>query len=81
VDAAADGYRALMRSHAPAASAAIEALAPLAMSHDGSANLHRALGDAYMRTGRFQKAIEEYNRAVAVQQPVAAALSTRYGKL
>jgi tetratricopeptide (TPR) repeat protein len=74
IDEVAEAYRALLRARAEAAQPAIEALTLLVVSHPDSAALHRALGDAYMRAGRFQKAIEAYNRAVATQpQPVAAA--------
>jgi predicted Zn-dependent protease len=73
IDAAAEGYRALLRECADAAQPALADLSVLVASHPDHAGLRRALGDAYMRCGRFQKAIEEYNRAVAAQQPVAAA--------
>ncbi|HEY3107764.1 MAG TPA: tetratricopeptide repeat protein, partial [Chloroflexota bacterium] len=74
IDEVAEAYRALLRARADAAQPAIEALTLLVVSHPDSGALHRALGDAYMRAGRFQKAIEAYNRAVASQpQPVAAA--------
>ena len=74
IEEVAEAYRALLRARADAAPPAIEALTLLVVSHPDSAALHRALGDAYMRAGRFQKAIEAYNRAVASQpQPVAAA--------
>jgi len=74
IEEVAEAYRALLRARAEAASPAIDALTVLVASHPDCAPLHRALGDAYMRAGRFQKAIEAYNRAVASQpQPVAAA--------
>ena len=74
IEEVAEAYRAPAAARGDAAQPAIDALARLVVSHPESASLHRALGDAYMRAGRFQKAIEAYNRAVASQpQPVAVA--------
>jgi tetratricopeptide (TPR) repeat protein len=73
LDAAADGYRELLKTHAEMAREIIEELCRLTDAAPTHSGLRRALGDAYMRSGRFQRAIEEYNRAVSVATPVAAA--------
>lgn len=73
-DASAGAYRQLLRAHAGAAREVVDELAQLIEVSPDHGGLRRALGDAYMRSGRFQKAIEEYNRAAAaVRQPAAVA--------
>jgi tetratricopeptide (TPR) repeat protein len=73
-DATAETYRQLLRAHASVAGEVVEELCRLVDGSPEHGGLRRALGDAYMRSGRFQKAIEEYNRAAAaVRQPAAVA--------
>jgi tetratricopeptide (TPR) repeat protein len=73
LDAAGEAYRQLLRVHAEAARDLIDELCRLVDAAPDHGGLRRALGDAYMRSGRFQKAIEEYNRAAASRQPTAVA--------
>ncbi len=72
LDEAAEAYRRLLRAHAEAAPDLVGELCRLVDAAPSHGGLRRALGDAYMRSGRFQKAIEEYNQAAA-QQPAAVA--------
>jgi tetratricopeptide (TPR) repeat protein len=73
LDEAAEAYRLLLRAHPEAAPDLVEELCRLVDTAPAHGGLRRALGDAYMRSGRFQKAIEEYNQAAAAQQPAAVA--------
>jgi tetratricopeptide (TPR) repeat protein len=73
LDSLSDAFRDLLRARPDVASVAAIELRGLVEANPEHAGLRRALGDAYMRCGRFQKAIEEYNRAVALQPPAAVA--------
>ena len=73
LDSLAEAFRDLLRARPDVASVAAIELRGLVEASPDHAGLRRALGDAYMRCGRFQKAIEEYNRAVALQPPAAVA--------
>ena len=73
LDSLAEAFRDLLRARPDVASVAAVELRGLVEASPEHAGLRRALGDAYMRCGRFQKAIEEYNRAVALQPPAAVA--------
>ena len=73
LDALAEAYRGLLRSRGDLATTVATDVRELVEANPEHAGLRRALGDAYMRCGRFQKAIEEYNRAVALQPPAAVA--------
>jgi tetratricopeptide (TPR) repeat protein len=73
LDSLSDAFRDLLRARPDVASVAAIELRGLVEANPDHAGLRRALGDAYMRCGRFQKAIEEYNRAVATQPPAAVA--------
>ncbi|HEV8634630.1 MAG TPA: tetratricopeptide repeat protein [Chloroflexota bacterium] len=73
LDALAEAYRGLLRSRGDLATTVATEVRELVEANPEHAGLRRALGDAYMRCGRFQKAIEEYNRAVALQPPAAVA--------
>ena len=72
-DALSEAYRVLLRTRGDLAAAVAAEVRELVEANPEHAGLRRALGDAYMRCGRFQKAIEEYNRAVALQPPAAVA--------
>lgn len=73
LDAVAEAYRGLLRTRADLATTVATEVRELVEANPTHAGLRRALGDAYMRCGRFQKAIEEYNRAVSLQPPAAVA--------
>jgi tetratricopeptide (TPR) repeat protein len=73
LDSLAEAFRDLLRARPDVASVAAIELRGLVEASPDHAGLRRALGYAYMRCGRFQKAIEEYNRAVALQPPAAVA--------
>ena len=61
-EAALEDYQALVGAEPGAADQVIDGLRGLAEAYPGLPAAHRALGDAYMRAGRFQQAVEEYKR-------------------
>ena len=69
---AAAEYRRLIREAPGLVPQLIDNLKWLSYTWPDCAAAHRALGDAYMRTGLFQQAIEEYNSVLAKRQPPQA---------
>jgi tetratricopeptide (TPR) repeat protein len=63
VDAALEQYRTLLGSASGLGPETVDALQEFLRLHPDNPEIHRALGDAYKQTGRFQQAIEEYTRA------------------
>lgn len=60
-EAALEEYRRVLASSPEAAEQVAEGLKDLMRAYPDLPAAHRVLGDAYMRSGRFQQAIEEYN--------------------
>lgn len=54
----------------------VAGLKGLVEAHPDFGAAHRVLGDAYMRAGRFQQAIDEYNRVLADRQASQEASGT-----
>ena len=70
-EAALEEYREVLRSDPQAADHVVEELKKLIQAYPELAAAHRVLGDAYMRAGRFQQAIDEYNWVLARKQSEA----------
>lgn len=77
LDEAGELYRAVLRVDYAKAPEYLPIIKDLVDKFPNNGPIRLALGDAYMRSGRFQKAIEEYNRAAeysrARQEQAAAA--------
>jgi tetratricopeptide (TPR) repeat protein len=64
-EAALEEYRRLLNDQPDLADDVVESVRQLIEIHPDVAAAHRVLGDAYMRSGRFQQAIDEYNWVLA----------------
>ncbi len=67
IDASTAEYRALLVAAPQLSSQIADGLQDVVRLHSRSPEAHRALGDAFMKIGRFQQAIDEYNQAVALK--------------
>ncbi|MCL4459327.1 MAG: tetratricopeptide repeat protein [Chloroflexi bacterium] len=61
VDLAIEEYRQVIKGAPYLVEAVVDNLKWLIYSRPDHAESHRTLGDAYMKVGRFQQAVEEYN--------------------
>ena len=67
-EGALEAYRQILGSAPESADAVVAGLRGLIEAFPDLMAAHRVLGDAYMRAGRFQQAIDEYNWALASKQ-------------
>lgn len=67
-EGALETYRQILGSAPESAGAVVAGIRGLIEAFPDLADAHRVLGDAYMRAGRFQQAIDEYNWALASRQ-------------
>ena len=58
-------YRRLIREADALVPEVIERLQEMIEDGIGGARVHRVLGDAYMKVGQFERAAEEFQRALA----------------
>ena len=67
-EAAVAEYRTLLRLAPQLGGEIANGLRELLRAQPRHAEAHRALGDANMKIGRFQQAIDEYNQAISLEK-------------